>query len=149
MLRALLNPYLKIIFDYAFKKILVWLVFIVFVIAYALLSTVMWYGQVQKNANLEIELIQNKSKIDSIKIYQNIWKAENADLRNRIEKMVISVNDLQAKYEKDLLNDAKNTVNANVSDDDALSQFAKRYGVRPERYDNKVRTAPYKGAKRN
>lgn len=129
MLNALISPYLKRIADLAFKMVKIWLwIFTVFLI-YALYSTVMWYKQVQQNADLEVALVQNKAKIDSIKIYQNIWQRENEVLRIKINNLNSKVDSLDKNLSNDLQNDKKPIRNADNSDSTAIKLFTKRYGA--------------------
>lgn len=149
MIKAIILPYLQKILDYGLKVVKVWLWIVTLFFIYALYSSKMWYDKVQENTELQIELVKNKSKIDSLKIYQKIWKQENEDLRVKISFVEIKIKNLDKQLTEDLRNDkvnAKNTVDN--SDDNALRKFTKRYGSGSVRY-YPIRADTLKNAKRN
>lgn len=149
MIKAMILPYLQKILDYGLKVVKVWLWIVTLFFIYALYSSKMWYDKVQENAELQIELVKNKSKIDSLKIYQTIWKQENEDLRVKISFVEIKIKSLDKQLTEDLRNDKVNAKNIrDNSDDNALREFTKRYGNGSVRY-YPIRVDTNKNAKRN
>ena len=149
MIRTLIFPYLQKALEFGLKVVKVWLWILTLFFLYALYSSKMWYNKVQENTDLQIELMKNKSKIDSLKIHQNIWKKENEALRLKILFVENKITVLDKKLTEDLRNDkinAKNT--ADNSDDNALGTFTKRHGRGSARY-YPIRADSLKNPKRN
>lgn len=128
MLKFLIEPYLRKIVDFAFKMIKIWAWVISLFLVYVLYSSKMWYNQVQQNAELSIQLAQNKTKIDSLKIYQSIWKHQNETLRLKIKFLEIKTDELDSLLTQNLKNDKKLTHNRNDNPDNTLRKFTERYG---------------------
>ena len=148
MIRTLIFPYLQKALELGLKVVKVWLWILTVFFIYALYSSKKWYDKVQENADLSIQLVENKAKIDSLKIYQGIWKKENEDLRVKILLVENKLNILDKKLTEDLRNDKVNPENIlDNSDDNALRTFTKRHGSGSARY-YKVRADTLKSAKR-
>ena len=149
MIRTLIFPYLQKALELGLKVVKVWLWILTVFFIYALYSSKKWYDKVQENADLSIQLVENKAKIDSLKIYQGIWKKENEDLRVKVSSVENKINMLDKKLIEDLRNDKVNPKNVrDNSDDNALRTFTKRHGSGSIRY-YPVRVDSAKNAKGN
>lgn len=149
MIKTLIFPFLQKVLEFGLKVVKVWLWILTLFFIYALYSSKKWYDKVQENSDLQIELFNNKSKIDSLKIHQNIWKKENEALRVKLLLVENKITILDKKLTEDLQNDKVNAKNMrDNSDDNALRTFAKRHGNGSVRY-YPIRVDSAKNAKRN
>jgi hypothetical protein len=134
MFKLLIEPYIKRLVEIAFLMVKVWAWVLTIFFIYAVFSSFKWYENVQHNAELEIELVKNKSRIDSIKIYQQVWQRENEVLRTKINALEVKIYDLDANLNKDLKNDEKPIFSRDIPADDVLRIFTNRYGKGSARY---------------
>lgn len=149
MISTLIFTYLQKSLALGLKVVKIWLWILTLFFLYALYSSKKWYDKVQENANLSIQLVENKAKIDSLKIYQNIWKKENEALRVQLLLVENKINILDKKLIEDLRNDKVNPKNMlDNSDDNTLRTFTKRHGSGSVRYYN-LRADTLKNIKRN
>jgi hypothetical protein len=134
MLKLLIEPYVKRFLEVAFLMVKVWAWVLTIFFVYAVFSSFKWYKNVQHNAELEIELVKNKSRIDSIKIYQQVWQRENDILRKKINALDTKIHALDANLNKDLKNDKKPIYSRDIPADNVLRIFTNRYGKSSVRY---------------
>jgi len=148
MIETFLFHYGKKAFEWGVKTVNVWVWVLALCFFYGLYGSIMWYEKVQENARLSVQLLENKAKIDALKINQKRWKSENEALRTQVVLAENQLNTLDKKLMNDLRNDkdlAKNY--RDDSDDNALRKFTKRHGVGTVRYT--IRLDSLKNAKGN